>query len=140
MNLKIKYQIILVIFILAFISSLLLSQGFACTSACDLTSSKIKTFILDKETNGFLGMIIFLILSILTYIQIKNPKKTIKKIIYAGIIIGSIIAIYFIYLQIFILQGLCQHCMVIDVGLLICLGLILIKWKDNEYLFKTKHL
>lgn len=130
MNYKIKYKIILAIFILAFISSFLLSQGFGCTDACSVTSSKIKSFILDKEVNGYTGMIIFLFLLIITFFQIKEPTKIKKALIYAGIFVGSIIAIYFIYLQIFILEAFCKYCMVIDVGLLISLILILIKWKN----------
>ena len=126
---KIKYKIILGIFIVAFISSLFLSQGFACTTTCDITSPKINSFIMDKEMNGYLGMIIFFFLSLITFYQIRNPTITKRKLIYAGIIVGSVIALYFIYLQIFVLQAFCRYCMIIDVGLLICLGLIIHKWK-----------
>jgi len=129
MNYKLKYRIILAIFILAFISSFLLSQGFACANACDLDNSKIKSFILDKEINGYIGMGIFLVLSLITFFHIKNSTKIKKKLIYTGIFIGSAIAIYFLYLQIFVLQAFCKYCMIIDIGLLVTLVLILFTWR-----------
>lgn len=126
---KTKYKIILAIFIISFISSLFLSQGFACTSACELDSSEISSFLLDKEVNGYVGMAIFLILSLVTFFHMRNPTKIKKRVIYAGIMVGSVIAIYFIYLQIFVLESFCKYCMIIDVGLLITLLLILFTWR-----------
>jgi uncharacterized membrane protein len=125
-----KYQIILAIFIISFLSSLMLSQGFACNTGCSVKDSRIADFIMDKEANGYGGAIIFGILSILVFYQIKKPTKIKKRIIHIGIIIGSAIAIYFIYLQIFILKAFCSYCMIIDVGLLINLTLVAFSWKN----------
>ena len=123
-----KYKILLFIFIIAFLSSLFLSQGFACKDACNLDSST-NSFIPDKETNGYIGMAIFLILSILTYLQMRKPTAIRKHIIHIGVFIGSIISIYFLYLQIFVLKAFCKYCLVIDIGLLITLILVIIYWR-----------
>lgn len=118
---KLKYRILLAIFIIAFLSSFLLSQGIGCDTSCTLSESKI----LDKTTNGYIGSVIFAFLSIITYLNISKPNKKREKIINFGIIIGSMIAIYFLYLQFFVLKAYCKYCLIIDFGLLITLGIIL---------------
>ncbi len=131
LKIKYKYSIILIIFILALFSSLFLSQGFVCNAkeVCDIENSS-SLFIPEKVTTGYLGIFIFIFLSIITYLHIREPEKIKKLIIYAGIVIGSIIAIYFLYLQQFILKSYCIYCIIIDIGLLIALLLIAFNWKD----------
>jgi uncharacterized membrane protein len=85
------------------------------------------TFGID---NGYFGIFIFGIGSILIFLQIKN--KTIKKryLIHTMVIIGSLSAIYLMYIQQFVLKAYCIYCTIIDISLIISLILIIIKWKD----------
>jgi len=129
MKYSMKYQILLIIFLLAFASSLLLSQGWGCEEACNIKSDKVNSLILNKEINGYAGMTIFLIMFLITLSQIKSPTKFKKFIIYAGIIVGSVIALYFLYLQTFVLNSYCKYCLIIDIGLFIALILIIFTWR-----------
>jgi hypothetical protein len=47
-----------------------------------------------------------------------------------GVILSSLIAIYFLYLQIFVIHALCKYCMVVDVGSLIGL-FIAVFWRTK---------
>jgi uncharacterized membrane protein len=125
MKRKIKYLLILIIFLIAFLSSLLLSQNVPCGS--EETCSQVTAPIFqDKVTNGYIGMVIFAFLSVITYLQIRKPNKKRKLIINTGIVFGSMIALYLLYLQFFALHAYCTYCMIIDFGLLIALGIICI--------------
>ncbi len=123
---KTKYKIFLAIFLIAFLSSFLLSQGIGCTEACDLSQSRF----LNKTVNGYAGMIIFAFMLLISYFQLQKPTKVKKALIHLGIIIGSAIALIFLYLQIFYFKAFCTYCMIIDIGLLICLGIIIFIWNQ----------
>jgi uncharacterized membrane protein len=131
---KFLYHLLFVIFLICFIVSSIIT--FTPTPAicnpgdgCDvvLTSSYAETFGIK---NSAIGMIGFGILTILTLLQIINKSNKKRNFIFLGIAIGSLIALYFIFLQAFVLQAWCKYCMVVDVGLLISLGLITISKKE----------
>ena len=88
---------------------------------------QVKTKILeDKSINGYIGMAIFAFLSAITFLNIKRSNKKRKLIINIGIGIGSIIAFYLLYLQFFVLHAFCTYCLIIDFGLLVALGIIIL--------------
>ena len=130
------YHILLVLFIASLASSLIISTqpiSEICdtSSGCDIVqhSRHAETFGIK---NSHFGVVVFSLLSIVTYLQLKNPTKQKKQFIYLGIIISSIIAIYFIYLQQFILEAYCKYCMVVDISMLIALGLITSNYKRKN--------
>ncbi len=122
-----KYQTILVIFVIAFISSTLVSLKVPCDT--QNTCAKVEGNLLGKINNGYLGMVSFAILTLVTFSHIKNPRRYKKEIIHYGIVIGSMIAIYFIYLQQFVIKAYCKYCVVIDFGVLIALVIAILTWK-----------
>ncbi len=132
---KAKYTIILTIFLIAFICSGILTfvsveeacGGIQTTCYAVQTSQYESTFGIK---NAHMGLIAFSIMAILVFLQIKQPTKHKKQIIIAGIIGGTIFALYFLYIQFFVIDALCKYCMVIDVGMLINLGIITF-WKDK---------
>jgi len=69
-------------------------------------------------------------MAILVFLHIKQPTKYKKQMIIAGIIGGTIFALYFLYIQFFVIDALCKYCMVIDIGMLLNLGIIIF-WKDK---------
>ena len=109
--------------------------GIACSALLIIDSEKVcKTDCTDNEyketlgiNNGWYGAIIFTILFMLALRLSIYPKdntkvkRRIKRILHTGIILGSIIAVYFLYLQQFVLKEYCIYCLIIDIGLLICL-------------------
>lgn len=125
-----KYKTILIIFIVALISSTLFSLNTPCNAQNTCEKTKTSQYSLfSKVNNGYLGMAIFLFMALITFSHIKNPKKFKKTIIHTGIIIGSVIALYFIYLQQFVLKSYCKYCIVIDIGVLISLIIAISTWK-----------
>ncbi|MCR4327120.1 MAG: vitamin K epoxide reductase family protein [Nanoarchaeota archaeon] len=133
-----KYKAIIFLMILAAISSVILSFV-SLEEACGgtLTDPTGCTLIQTSEyesmfgmKNAHIGLIIFPILAILTFLELKRPKKYQKTAITLGMAIGSLIAIYFLYLQFFILKVICQYCMVVDIAVLASMALIIF-WDEN---------
>ena len=82
-------------------------------------------------SNAHLGLAAFAVLFLINFSHIKKPTKKKKQFLILGLTIGSLIAIYFIYLQFFVLNAVCKYCMVTDIGTLLSLGIILI-WKEKQ--------
>ena len=133
---KAKYTAILIILIFVTITSGILSfvsieqacGGIQTTCYAVQTSQYEQTFGIK---NAHVGLLVFSLLAILTFAHIKNPSKYKKNIITFGIICGAIFAIYFLYLQFFVLNAICKYCMVIDFGMLLGLGIIIL-WKEKK--------
>lgn len=132
---KTKYVILLTIFIIAFICSGILtfvSVEEACggvqTTCYAVQTSQYETTFGIK--NAHMGLVAFSIMTILIFLHIKQPTKKKKQIIKLGIIGGTIFALYFLYIQFFVIDALCKYCMVIDIGMLINLG-IMTFWKEK---------
>lgn len=135
-----KYKVLFVLFIISFLASAVLSfipLARAC-GGVQTTCYVVQTS--DYETiwgikNAYLGLLAFGIISILAIFQIEMPKKSTKNLISAGVIFASIVAIYFLYIQFFVLDALCKYCMVIDIASLLSLGIVIF-WKDKKSSFK----
>ncbi len=119
-----KYKIFLLVFILSLISSIILASssltGVCKLGGCTIVNASIYGSILGIK-NSIYGIFIFSFLTLITLIHIKKPKKFTKVVINSAIVIGSIIAAYFLYLQIFIIKAFCKFCLIIDLGLIISL-------------------
>lgn len=131
-----KYLTILIIFILAIIASAILtfvSVEQACggiqTTCYAVQTSQYETTFGIK--NAHIGLFAFTFLAILTFLHLKKPSKYKKNLLILGTIAGSLFAVYFLYLQFFVLDALCRYCMVIDIGMLMNLGIILL-WKEKK--------
>jgi uncharacterized membrane protein len=132
---KLKYKILLILFIISFIASAILSFipleqacGGLQTSCYAVQTSQYESTLGIK--NAYSGLVAFFIMSILTFFQIKNPKKSVKNLIKYCTVFASLIAVYLIYIQFFVINAICKYCMVIDSATLISLGIILF-WKEK---------
>ncbi|MEX0920787.1 MAG: vitamin K epoxide reductase family protein [Candidatus Pacearchaeota archaeon] len=139
MKLKIsnfKYEIILVLFIISLISSIILSipsvsDMCSVVGGCDIVHDCCYNYTFGI-LNSYFGILAFLFLSIITFFQIKKPSKIKRNTIHLGTILGSIFALWFIYLQQFVIGAYCQYCLVVDFSLLIALGIIIFNWRDKK--------
>lgn len=133
-----KYLTILIIFLLALVSSLVLTfapveeicgpvKNVQATCAAVQESNYENTFGIK---NSILGTIAFTLISLIIILHIKRPRKQTKQLILAGTIIGSIIALYFIYLQFFVIGAICKYCMIADGGTILNL-ILMIFWKEK---------
>ncbi len=135
MNHKQKYIVLLIIFIICLIASAILSfipPEKACggdETSCNIVSESPYAKTIGIK-NCYFGLIIFSVLIILTICHILKPKKYKKQLILIGLIAGSVLAVYFIYLQLIVIKACCQYCMVVDIGTL--LGLVIaLFWKEK---------
>ena len=130
---KTKYSIILTLLIISAIASIILSF-IPLEQACGKSESCTIVQTSDYETtfgikNAHIGLIAFPILILLTLFELKKSNKYTKSLLKLGLMFGSIFAIYFLYIQFFILNALCKYCLTIDIATLASLGLIFIKTK-----------
>lgn len=126
---KTKYILLIIIFSLSLLASAILTfipQEKAC-GGVETTCYAVQTSQYEKTLgmhNSILGLIAFSTLLVFSLSYLKNPKKYKKQIIILGILIGSIFAIYFLYLQFFVINAICKYCMIIDIGALLSLIMV----------------
>jgi uncharacterized membrane protein len=131
---NLKYKILFWLFIISLASSAIISfapVGTFCEigGGCDLVNgSKYGEFFGIK--NSHYGIIIFLILSYITFMHLKKPNEERKRVIFWAVIIGSIIVLYFLYLQQFVINAWCKYCLIVDISMIIAI-LILLFMKEN---------
>jgi uncharacterized membrane protein len=134
-----KNKILLGIFIICLISSIILvtiPAEEACgtnqegTNGCQIVeeSSYAKTIGIN---NSYFGIIAFLILIALTVSQMKHPNKHKKRFIMIGILICSLVGIYFLFLQFFVIKEFCKYCLVVDIGSIFSL-IALLYYRNHE--------
>ena len=133
-----KYKILALILLICLIVSAIIAfiptdQICGIQSGCEeVQNSKYHNF--KGIDNSYIGIAAFLILLALTISHIRTPKRHKQFLIFVGTILGSAIAVYFLYLQAFVIKAFCPYCVVIDIGILIGLVILLhrnkkIKWK-----------
>jgi len=129
-----KYTTLLLFFTIAFIASFILAFV-SLEKACGISSATcnaVQTSGYESTAgikNSALGIIAFSILGLITLFHIKKPTKRKKQIIFVGTVISSAIAIYFLYLQFFVIKAICKYCMIADASILLNLGIVLF-WKE----------
>ena len=128
-----KYKLLLLIFLISLISSIILlstsngDSSFCKTDGGCNSIQNSKYAYLFGISNSIYGIFIFAFLSLTTFIEIIKPTQIKRLLIDSGAIIGFLIALYFIYLQIFIIKAFCKFCLIIDFGRIIAFILIVAK-------------
>ena len=128
-----KYKFLFWLFLFAFVASLILSLtpvSEICDpeKGCEIVQHSSYASTLGIK-NSFYGSIIFALTLLLILSHMKKPEEYKKQITHAIIIFSSVVAIYFIYLQQFVLNSYCKYCLVVDVSILIALLIIIFGWK-----------
>ena len=137
-----KYKILLVLFIIALISSILLAfngNGDVCEvdenveegSCITVKSSDYSSFF--GIQNHYYGIVMFAFMILITLSYLKKPRKYKKYIINLGVIVGAIIAIYFLYLQQFVLNVFCKYCLVVDISMILALILVVFRRRQKKW-------
>jgi len=131
---NLKYKILLALFLISLASSLVLSLtpvSLICdfNVGCDVVHYSDYNFTFGIQ-NSHYGVIIFALVAFLIYSNIKKPDKNKKLMINSAVILGSLIAIYFLYVQHFILGAYCKYCLIVDFSMIIALMVTLIWWKE----------
>ncbi|MEK6824016.1 MAG: vitamin K epoxide reductase family protein [Nanoarchaeota archaeon] len=129
-----KYKLLLIIFLISLISSIIiLSTSHGNSGFCGIEKEGCESVQNSKYaylfglSNSIYGLFIFAFLSLITFMEIIKPTQIKRLLIDSGAIIGFLIALYFIYLQIFIIKAFCKFCLIIDFGMIIAFILIVAK-------------
>lgn len=114
--------VFLIVFIIGLFFSVLITTSL--TEVCDpgkgcdvVNHSKYGSVFGIK--NSTYGIYIFSFFILLTLYQLVRPTRLTMQVLNLGIVLGSLVAIYFIYLQAFVLNAWCKYCLVIDIALII---------------------
>ena len=94
------------------------------TSSCSIVQNSDYKKTLGIN-NSYFGIIVFTALILLTVSNKIKPTKNKNKTITILVAASSIAAIYFIFLQAFIIKAFCKYCMVVDTGTILALAIIL---------------
>ncbi len=135
-----KYKILLILFIISLVASAMLAiapNGETCDLDDDCSAVQLSK---QSETFGiknyYFGIGIFLILIVLTFSEIRRPKKMKRFIIDMAVILGTIVALYFLYLMIFVLNSYCQYCLAVDISMILgFLTLLFYHKKRRKWLY-----
>jgi len=139
---KIRYFIILVLFLLSLISSIILSTKSAseicnASNGCEIVYYSQYNSLFGIS-NSYYGIIIFGFLSLFTIYYLTNPSFNKKIFLNLSILAGSLVALFFLYVQSFILNTFCRYCLVIDISIILALLLILPELKESLSHIKGK--
>jgi len=135
-----EYKILLALFIISLTSSFMLSIASQSEiQFCDINGGEGGGNTVYNSPynytfgihNSYLGVAIFLTLSLITYSHLKKPTKQKRNLITYATVSGSLVALYFLYLQKFVLNAYCKYCLVVDISMIIALGIVAWKWKEN---------
>ncbi len=123
-----RYKILLLLFLISLASSVIMVFD-GNNKFCEIDEIVEKGSCTDVQNsayastfgikNYYYGIVIFILLSLLTYSQIRYPRRTKRNLIHITVYIGTAIALYFIYLQQFVLNAYCRYCMVIDISMVL---------------------
>ncbi len=124
-----KYLIILILILINIVASFFTlspSNTSFCSigkiNGCSIIEKTPYTTTLGIE-NGYFGIIGFSLLAVLVFSHLHSPKKQKQKSIFLLSLGISIIAIYFLFLQLFVIKTFCSYCLIIDLNCLIILTL-----------------
>lgn len=93
-----------------------ISSGSQCNKVQN--SAYGKSFGLD---NAFYGMIGFTIMLILSVLQFRADNKLRRILVLLGSFIAGVMAIWFLYIQMYILKSYCVFCVIVD-----CLSILML--------------
>ena len=138
----IRYHVVLLLFLISLISSIMLSVtpvSVICdvSSGCEVVHYSQYNYTFGMQ-NSYYGVIIFALLIILTLSYLINPTQNKKAMINLSIVIGSLIALYFLSIQHFILEAYCRYCLIVDFSMMISLILIFPELKKGFFGFKNE--
>lgn len=128
-----KYWIMLLFVLFALGSSAVLAfepLSEICTveKGCSVVQNSTYAYTLGIK-NSVYGVGIFSILSLAILAQILKPDAKNEKFIKFCLFIGTLIAVYFLALQIFVLKAYCQYCFIADLSVIFAFGVSLINKK-----------
>lgn len=134
---EVKNKILLIIFAICLISSSILAFmpvnkicGDQVSSCSIVQHSKYESTL--GINNSYFGVIAFTLLIFLLISNSRKPEDYKKLILNIVITASAIAAIYFIYLQLFIIKAICPYCMIVDTGAIAALAIILVTRKNEN--------
>lgn len=123
-----KNILLLILLLIALTSSAILSfkpLSEICNieEGCELVQNSVYAHTFGIK-NSVYGVGIFVFLSVLTLVQIYRHSNKIEKFLKFSLILGSVTAVYFLILQVLVLEAYCKYCIVADLSVILALLVI----------------
>jgi len=131
---KQKYLFLIIFFLISLISSMVLigdtSEICDPGKGCDLVQNSpyASTFGIK---NSVYGLFIFSFLIIILFLQLKRESKMRNITLKIGVFSGFLVALYFIYLQAYVINAWCKYCMIVDTIMIASMIILLIPTKNG---------
>jgi uncharacterized membrane protein len=89
---------------------------------CDIVGASNYATLLGID-NAIIGMIGFSVLAYLAIYNYYKPNKLYKSLIITGSIVSGLLALSFIYIQMFVIHAYCIYCLVVDAAAIVLLAI-----------------
>ena len=138
-----KHKFLAVLFLVSLLSSAILVFNdlkplpLICdvNEGCNVVKNSPYNTIFFGIPNEDIGLAFFLVLFVLTLMQLKKPNKTKEKLITMGVFGSFIFALYSLYLQKFIIGAYCKYCTTMDISII--LSLIVLFYFEKGKIFSV---
>ena len=132
---KITFIVIILLIMLTFFMSIssknndkfcLIDKNSTLPSDCLNVQNSIygNIFGISLSLFGFISFTLLFIMHLISNTKHKHSKKF-HNFFLIGVILGSAISIYFIYLQFFVLKMICTNCLIVDFSMILILLLVI---------------
>jgi len=123
-----KYTLVSILLLVALASSAILAfepLSVVCNAeqGCALVQNSVYAYTFGIK-NSLYGVGIFSVLLLLALLQIFKHSGKMERFLKSSLIVGSAVAVYFLFLQIFILHAYCKYCIVVDLSVILALLVI----------------
>ena len=122
---NILYASIIFLLLISLVTSLIiytepLSQLCGIKNSCSIVqSSQFSSFFGIKVS--LIGVFAFSFLILVTSLQMVSSSELKYQIIFYSLIFGAIVALYFIFLQFFVIKEFCRDCLIVDLSTILSL-------------------
>lgn len=132
-----KYWLMLLFVLIALASSAVLAfepLSVICDieQGCSVVQNSTYAYTFGIK-NSVYGVAVFSVLFLVILMQIVKPGKNREKFIKFSLLLGTLIALYFLGLQIFILKAYCKYCFIADFSVLIAFAISFLPDKKIKF-------
>jgi uncharacterized membrane protein len=102
---------------------------------CDLVGASPYSRMFFGIDNSIFGLIGFTLMIFLSMYQYFRPTQIYKRLIFAGSVVSSILAVLFLALQEFVIHAYCAYCVIVDIASIMMLIILLVDYYKSGWKF-----
>jgi uncharacterized membrane protein len=102
---------------------------------CDLVGASPYAKLIFGIDNSIFGLIGFSVLIFLAAYQYFRPTLLYRRLIFAGAVFSSVLAVVFLALQEFVIHAYCAYCVIVDIASIMMLIIMLVDYYKSGWKF-----